>query len=77
LEKRKNKIKPFFLPPYAPELNPQELANQDVKSHAGNFRVMKTKDDLLINIRLYLTRIQFNRFKIIGFLQKKEVNYAA
>jgi transposase len=77
LEKRKNKIEPFFLPPYAPELNPQELANQDVKFHAGNFRVMKTKDDLLINMRLYLTRIQFNLFKIIGFLQKKEVNYAA
>lgn len=77
LSTRKDNIELFFLPPYAPQLNPQELVNQDVKSHAGNFRVMKTKNDLLTNLRVYLTKIQLNPSKITNFFQKKEVLYAA
>lgn len=33
LEENKNKIEVFFLPPYSPELNPQEYVNQDVKTN--------------------------------------------
>jgi transposase len=77
LEKVKDKIELFFIPPYCPELNPQELVNQDVKANAGQFRVMKSMDDLQINIRYYLTKIQCNPFKIISFFQKKEVQYAS
>lgn len=77
LSGRREKIELFFLPPYAPQLNPQELVNQDIKSNAGNFRVMKKKTDLLINLRLYLTKIQFNPCKIMNFFKKKEVIYAA
>ena len=41
VEKRKDKIELFFLPAYCPDMNPQELVNQDVKSHCNNFRVLK------------------------------------
>jgi len=34
IENNKDKIEIFFLPPYSPELNPDELLNQDVKSNA-------------------------------------------
>jgi hypothetical protein len=58
-------------------MNPQELVNQDVKANSNNFKPLKTINDLLINIRYYLTKIQFNEFKIMNFFKKEEVKYAA
>jgi len=77
LEKNKEKITIFFLPPYCPEMNPQELVNQEVKSHAGNFKMMTSLKDLTINLRYYLTRIQFNPWKIMNYFKKASVAYAA
>lgn len=34
LKKNEDRIRVFFLPGYSPELNPDELLNQDVKSNA-------------------------------------------
>ena len=34
-QKHKDKIEFYFLPAYSPELNPDELVNQDVKAAAG------------------------------------------
>ena len=70
VEKHKKKIELFFLPPYYPDMNPQELVNQDVKANANNFRLLKTIDDLKINVRSYL-------FKIRNFFKKDTVAYAA
>ena len=33
VQKNQDKIEFFFLPPYSPELNPQELVNQEIKGH--------------------------------------------
>jgi len=77
VNKHKNKIRLFFLPPYCPELNPEELVNQDVKANANNFKVMKSIEDLATNVRFYLTKIQFNEYKIRSYFNKKEVQYAA
>ena len=52
-------------------MNPQELVNQDVKANANNFRLLKTIDDLKINVRSYLSKIQFNEFKIRNFFKKR------
>ena len=76
VDKFKDEIE-LFLPPYCPELNPQELVNQDVKANACLFKPVRKIEDLLINIRYYLTKIQFNEFKIRNFFKKKEVKYAA
>jgi transposase len=46
-----------ILPPYCPDMNPQELVNQDVKANANNFRALKKLEDLTINLRSYLTQI--------------------
>jgi transposase len=77
VEKYKDRIQLFFLPPYCPDMNPQELVNQDVKANANNFRALKNLEDLTINVRSYLTQIQFDLFKIKNFFQKNEVAYAA
>ncbi len=77
VNKHKDKIRLFFLPPYCPELNPEELVNQDVKANSSNFKTMRSMEDLTTNVRCYLTKIQFNESKIKNFFRKKEVIYAA
>jgi transposase len=46
VEKRKDKIELFFLPPYSPELNPDELLNQDVKSNAYKHKLIHSTKEL-------------------------------
>lgn len=76
LKKHQARIEIFYLPPYCPEMNPQELVNQEIKGHASNFRLMTCLNDLTINLRLYLTRIQFNPCKIMNYFKKESVAYA-
>lgn len=75
--KNQDKIELFYLPPYCPDMNPQELVNQDVKSNCNNFRPLKTMKDLTINLRYYLTQVQHNSQKIKNYFKKQEVAYAA
>ncbi len=75
--KNEDKIELFYLQPYCPDMNPQELVNQDVKSNCNNFRPLRTMQDLTINLRYYLTRIQSNAQKIKNYFKKQEVAYAA
>ena len=77
IEKHKDKIELFFLPPYCPDMNPQELVNQDVKANAYNFKALTCIENLMINVRSYLSKIQFNEFKIMKYFNKDEVKYAA
>ncbi len=50
----------------------------EVKANACLYKLLRTVEDLLlINIRTYLTRIQFNKFKIMNFFKKNETKYAA
>ena len=77
VEKHKDNLELFYLPPYCPDMNPQELVNQDVKANSNNFRALKSVKDLTINVRYYLTQIQFDGIKIQNYFKKKEVAYAA
>jgi len=58
-------------------MNPQELVNQEIKSHAGNFKMMTSLKDLTINSRYHLARIQFSLWKIMNYFKKASVVYAA
>lgn len=73
----KDKIELFFLPPYCPELNPDELLNQDVKSNAVGRQRAKNLTDLKKNVRLYLSGTQKSPEIVKSYFQKSEVRYAA
>ncbi len=77
LEKHKDKIQIFYLPPYAPELNPDELLNQDVKSNANKHKRPKNIEQLKKSLKSYMFKIQKSPNKITNFFKKKEVAYAA
>ncbi len=76
IEKHKRRIRLFQLPGYSPELNPDELVNQDVKSNAVGRRRPRDQEELLDNVRSYLRSTQKHPAVIISYFQEKHVSYA-
>lgn len=70
-------IRLFFLPSYSPDLNPDELLNQDVKSNALGRRRPHTKDELIGHLRSYLRSTQQQPHIVINYFAHKSVAYAA
>jgi len=46
-QENKKKIMVSFLPPYSPELNPDQYLNQDVKINAIRKKFVSSQDDIL------------------------------
>jgi transposase len=51
---KKDQIHLFHLPSYSPELNPDEMLNQDVKTNAVRRKPATSQDGMVGNIRSYL-----------------------
>jgi transposase len=71
------KIRLIALPGYSPELNPDEMVNQDVKSNAVRRKRPRNKDELLTNIRSYLRNRQRKPDLVKRYFQEKHVRYAS
>lgn len=76
VEARAERIELFFLPPYAPELNPDELAWAHVKSRIGR-AVTRTKDELKTMVRSVLRRLQRRPEIVSSFFHAPTCAYAA
>lgn len=77
LEKHKDKIEVFYLPPYAPEYNPDELVNSDLKRSVGSKPSPQSAENLEHNVRSHLKSLQLNPAKISSFFHAPFTNYAA
>jgi transposase len=77
LKEKEDRIRVFWLPPYSPELNPDEHLNQDVKSNALGRRRPHTQDDLVKNVRSYLYSRQRKPQLVKKYFHGKKVRYAA
>jgi transposase len=77
LDENKDKIELFYLPSYSPELNPDELLNQDVKSNAVGRKRARTIVEMKNNIMQYLFGTQKSPGLVQSYFQKSEVSYAA
>lgn len=75
LSRNHKKIKVYYLPTYSPELNPDELLNQDVKTNALGKHRTSNADELRANIKSYLKKLP--KQKIANFFQHPIVKYAA
>lgn len=77
VEARPDRLKLHYLPGYSPELNPDELVNQDVKSNAvGRNRVHDVKQ-LIANVRAFLKGRKRRPDLVRRYFQGKHVAYAA
>ncbi len=77
LSERIDKIEVFYLPPYAPEYNPDKLVNSDLKRSIGNSSIARTEKELRHRARSCLKKLQLNKKKISSFFQSKFTAYAA
>jgi transposase len=65
------------LPGYCPELNPDELLNQDVKTNALGKSRPTNKVEMMASVRRHLRRRQRQPHVIRNLFQEKHVRYAA
>ena len=77
LEEQSDRIRLFFLPSYSPELNPDELLNQDVKSNTIRKNRPSQQNELVINLRSYLRKRQQQPHIVENYFLGKHVRYAA
>ena len=77
VQRHRRRIRLFFLPGYSPELNPDELLNQDVKTNAVGRKRPRHKAELVGNVRRYLWSTQRRPERVRRYFKHPSVRYAA
>ena len=76
IAQRPQRIKMFLLPGYSPELNPDELLNQDVKSNALGRQRPADQQQMMHLTRTYLRSTQRQPEMVRSYFQEEHVRYA-
>jgi len=71
------RIELFFLPSYSPDLNPDEMLNQDLKSNAVGRRRPRHRPQMIWTVRNYLERRRRNPALVKRYFHEESVRYAA
>ena len=77
LAQHKDEIEIFYLPAYAPEHNPDEYLNNDLKQTIKNKPRARTRDDLVATTSSILKSIQRRPDRVKSYFHVKHVRYAA
>ena len=71
------KLSLFFLPPYSPDRNPDELAWKHLKADTIGRMTVASKQDFKRKVRSSTRKLQNDPQKIRSFYQKPSLQYAA
>ena len=71
------KLRLFFLPPYSPDRNPDELVWKHLKADTVGRMAVTGKEDFSKKVRRSMRELQNDARKIISFFQKPSLKYAA
>lgn len=74
---RSDRIQLCHLPPYSPELNPDEMLNQDVKTNAVRRKPAASQSGMVRNLRGYLRSRQRQPELVKRYFHAPTVRYAA
>ena len=77
LEENKQRIEVFFIPPYSPELNPQEYLNQDLKTNIIGKKRAINKEQLKDNINQFMNKRKADKPQVKKYFKHKHAQYAA
>ena len=77
LSENKAKIEVFFLPPYSPELNPQEYVNQDVKTNIIGKKRPINKAQMRVNVESFMYKRKNDKSQVQKYFHVSHVRYAA
>lgn len=72
-----DRLRLILLPGYCPELNPDELLNQDVKTNALGKSRPQDKSEMVTTVRSHLYRRQKQPHVVRNLFREKHVRYAA
>lgn len=76
-ERHAHQLRLFHLPTYSPELNPDELLNQDVKVNAVGRSRPRDLAEMEAHVRSYLRRTQGRPAIVRSYFEERHVKYAA
>ncbi|MDZ7788587.1 MAG: IS630 family transposase [Halofilum sp. (in: g-proteobacteria)] len=71
------KVRLFFLPPYSPELNPDELVWNHLKTHGIGKKVLLSRDELVEAVYRGMRSLQKTPALIKRFFHERHVCYAS
>lgn len=76
LKENDERIRLYLLPPYSPELNPDELVWNDLKNNGVGRQVHNNKEELHRNIIKYLRSIQKRTDRVKSYFRSPTTRYA-
>lgn len=77
LEKNKDKIEIFFLPPYAPESNPDEYLNHALKRDVHSGDLPRSRKDISHKIHSFMRRLQHHKDYVSAFFRHPKISYCS
>ena len=77
LDQHQHRIRLFYLPTYSPQLNPDEMLNQDVKTNAVGRRRPSDRAEMIADVRSYLRSTQHQPDIVRNYFHAESVCYAA
>lgn len=75
LDRHRDELELFFLPPYAPESNPDEYLNHALKLSVHSGALPRTKDDIKHNTESFMRSLQRNKPDVSAFFCHKLLSY--
>lgn len=75
LSEHAERIKVFFLPPYAPEYNPDEYLNHALKLDVHSGMNPRTKKDMIHKMHSFMRRLQHRKNRVAAFFKHPKLNY--
>lgn len=77
LEERKDEIEVFYLPPYSPELNPDEYLNCDLKAGVHSGKPARNKKQLKKKVLSHMHMLQKKPHRVAKYFEHRKIKYAA
>lgn len=77
LESKRESIEVFYLPSYAPELNPDEYLNADLKGRIRSGLPPRSQVDLERNTRSFMKTLQRRPYHVQKYFKHPAISYAA
>ena len=75
LEKHNDKIEGFFLPPYAPEYNPDEYLNHALKISVHSGQLPYTSEDISHKTQSFMRKLQHRPYAVSNFFLHPSLSY--
>jgi hypothetical protein len=74
---KEDRIEVFYLPKYAPERNPDEYLNCDLKANINTDGLPKDREELQGKLRRFMQRLAKLPARIASYFEHKYIAYAA